>query len=60
LDEDAARLGFIMVSAVAAGHGTRPHMLTQIQSSSTASVSAATPTQHPFQRRIDGIKPSKA
>lgn len=28
-------------------------------SSSTASVSAATPTQHPFQRRIDGIKPSK-
>jgi len=29
-------------------------------SSSTASVSAATPTQHPFQRRIDGIKPSKA
>ncbi|KNG47085.1 CTLH domain containing protein [Stemphylium lycopersici] len=28
-------------------------------SSSTVSVSAATPTQHPFQRRIDDIKPSK-
>ncbi|KAF9694643.1 hypothetical protein EKO04_007513 [Ascochyta lentis] len=29
-------------------------------SSSTASVSAATPTQHPFQRRIDDVKPSKS
>lgn len=28
-------------------------------SSSTVSVSAATPTQHPFQRKIDDIKPSK-
>jgi hypothetical protein len=30
-----------------------------MQSSSTVSVSAATPTQHPFQRKIDDIKPSK-
>ncbi|KAF2121355.1 CTLH/CRA C-terminal to lish motif domain-containing protein [Lophiotrema nucula] len=29
-------------------------------SSSTVSVSAATPTQHPFQMKIDMIKPSKA
>ncbi|KAL6710017.1 hypothetical protein ACN47E_009808 [Coniothyrium glycines] len=29
-------------------------------SSSTISVSAATPTQHPFQRRIDEVKPSKS
>ncbi|KAF2265835.1 hypothetical protein CC78DRAFT_532208 [Lojkania enalia] len=29
-------------------------------SSSTVSVSAATPTQHPFQRKIDEVKPSKA
>ncbi|KAF2873312.1 CTLH/CRA C-terminal to lish motif domain-containing protein [Massariosphaeria phaeospora] len=29
-------------------------------SSSTVSVSAATPTQHPFQRKVDEIKPSKA
>ncbi|UPX18824.1 uncharacterized protein EKO05_0009112 [Ascochyta rabiei] len=29
-------------------------------SSSTASVSAATPTQHPFQRKIDDVKPSKS
>jgi len=28
-------------------------------SSSTVSVSAATPTQHPFQRKIDDVKPSK-
>jgi len=28
-------------------------------SSSTVSLSAATPTQHPFQRKIDDVKPSK-